>query len=139
MVCGLLNDVDVTRRLLIADDEKAILFAMRDYFDALGYEVDCAQDSERALSLLEAHHYAVVIADLRLTKDAPAGGLDLLMRIRDRWPATRTIILTAYGSAEMEARARGIGVDAVLQKSERLTDVAQIVRWLSESGPQSSS
>jgi two-component system, NtrC family, response regulator AtoC len=139
MVRALLNEVDVPQRLLIADDEKAILFAMRDYFDALGYEVDCAQDSECALSLLEAHRYAVVIADLRLTKSAPAEGLDLLMRVRARWPATRTIILTAYGSAEMEARARGIGVDAVLQKSERLTDVAKIVRWLSEGGPQSSS
>ena len=137
MVRGLHCHCDVTRRLLIADDEKAILFAMRDYFDALGYEVDCAQDSERALSLLEAHRYAVVIADLRLTKDAPAEGLDLVTRVRDRWPATRTIILTAYGSSEMEARARRIGVDAVLQKSERLTDVAEIVRWLSEGKRQS--
>ena len=137
MVRRLHNAFDMTRRLLIADDEKAILFAMKDYFDALGYEVDCAQDCERALSLLEARRYAVVIADLRLTQGAPAAGLELVMRIRDRWPGTRTIILTAYGSAEMEACARRIGVDAVLQKSERLTDVAEIVRWLSEGKRQS--
>lgn len=139
MVRRLHNGLHMTRRLLIADDEKAILFAMKDYFDALGYEVDCAQDSEGAFSLLEAHRYAVVIADLRLTRGAPAEGLEIVMRVRARWPGTRTIILTAYGSAEMEACARRIGVDAVLQKSERLTDVAEIVRWLSEGGHDSRS
>ncbi len=31
-------------RLLVVDDEEAILFAMKDYFEALGYAVDCARD-----------------------------------------------------------------------------------------------
>ena len=41
-------------RLLIADDETSILFAMKEYFEALGYAVDCAADEERALALLGA-------------------------------------------------------------------------------------
>jgi DNA-binding NtrC family response regulator len=115
------------QRLLIADDEETILFAMRDYFEALGWEVDCAQKVPEARALLEAHEYAVVIADLRLTPDESVSGLDLLDAAKHRRPATRTIILTAYGSQSAEDEARRLGIDAWLHKSEGLKDVAAVV------------
>lgn len=117
-------------RLLIADDEEAIRFAMKEYFEALGYEVDCAQGGNEARLLLDAHVYSVVIADLRLGAQGIADGLDLVSAVRDRFPGTRTVILTAYGSPDVEDEARRIGVDAFLHKPERLRDVAEVVRRL---------
>jgi DNA-binding response OmpR family regulator len=119
-------------RLLIADDEESILFAMKEYFETLGYEVDCARRVHEAHSLLELHSYAVVICDLRLTPSEPAAGLDLVGAIRERHPGTRTIILTAYGSPRVEELARGLGVDAFLHKTQRLKEVAVVVRWLTD-------
>lgn len=117
-------------RLLIADDEEAILFAMKEYFESLGYEVDCAQRKEEALSLLDAGSYALVIADLRMGADRPRDGLDLAAAVKQRSPVTRTVLLTACGSPEAFEQARTLGVDAILHKQERLGDVADIVRWL---------
>ena len=117
-------------RLLVADDEDAILFAMKEYFEALGYEVDCAREKEEALGLLGGASYALVIADLRLSAAAPHDGLELAAAVRERWPCTRTMILTAYGSPEAREQARQLGVDAFLHKPERLQDVARVVRQL---------
>ncbi len=124
----------MTRRLLIADDEESILFAMREFFETLGYEVDCARQAAEARALLEAHTYTAVIADLALTPAEPAAGLDLVSVVKTRYPATRTIILTAYGSPAAEQQARRIGVDAFLHKTQRLQDVAAVVGGLT--GPR---
>jgi CheY-like chemotaxis protein len=117
-------------RLLIADDQAAILFAMKEYFESLGYAVDCASDEACALDLLAGCRYDLVIADLRLSTDRPHGGLALADAARRRHPATRTMILTAYGSPEIEAQARRVGVDAFLHKHDRLGQVADVVRLL---------
>src|SRR2546428_11853555 len=103
-------------RLLIADDEEAILFAMHEYFVALGYDVDCVRSQEEARALLGARHYAVGIADLRLDAGGAAEGLELVGDSPSRWPETHTIILTAYGSAEIEAHARRSAVQAFLNQ-----------------------
>src|SRR2546426_12796467 len=116
-------------RLLIADDEEAILFAMHENFVALGYDVNCVRSQEEARALLDARHYAVVIADLRDAGGA-AEGLALVGDVRSRWPETHTIILTAYGSPEIEAQARSIGVEVFLNKPVQLDHVAGIVRRL---------
>lgn len=120
----------MTPRLLIADDEVAIRFAMKEYFEDLGYEVDCADGQHAAQRLLEVHDYSVVIADLRLGAHGVAQGLDLVRTVKDSFPGTRTMILTAYGSPDIEEEAQRIGVDAFLHKPERLKEVAEVVRRL---------
>jgi DNA-binding response OmpR family regulator len=121
------------RRLLIADDEESILFAMKEYFEILGYEVDCAQRASDAQALVETRDYAAVIADLRLTPAEPTGGLELVGTVKRLQPRARTIILTAYGSPRIEDLARGLGVDAFLHKAQRLKEVAAVLRWLLDS------
>jgi DNA-binding response OmpR family regulator len=58
----------VTKRLLITDDEQSIVFALTRYFSQAGYEIDGATELDQAQALLDAREYALVIADLALTK-----------------------------------------------------------------------
>jgi DNA-binding response OmpR family regulator len=117
-------------RLLVADDEDAILFAMKEYFEVLGYQVDCARAEEEAMALIRARAYALVIADLRLSAARPTAGLRVAAAAKERSSSTRTLILTAFGSAEVEEQARRAGVDAILHKHDGLRDVAATVRSL---------
>lgn len=114
-------------RLLIVDDEESILFAMSDYLTARGYEVDCAQNLKEAQALLSRTRYAGVIADLRLSASDGVEGIDIIRFVRERHRSTRTIILTAYGSPQIEQEARRQGVDAFLHKPMPLPEVARIV------------
>jgi two-component system response regulator (stage 0 sporulation protein F) len=120
--------------ILIVDDEETILFAMREYFTTFGYGVDCARELEEAKALLAQTSYAVVIADLRLTGSHGTEGLELVEYVRQRQPLTRVILLTAYGSPEIEREARQRGVDAFLQKRMSLPEVAQVVAELLREG-----
>jgi DNA-binding NtrC family response regulator len=111
--------------ILVVDDEESILFAMEQYITAQGCTVDCARELEEAQALLSNIHYHLVLADLRLSGINSSEGLDLVSMVRECCPKTRVIVLTAYGSLEMEQEACRRGVDAFLHKSTPLSEVAR--------------
>jgi DNA-binding NtrC family response regulator len=117
-------------RILVVDDEEDILLAIHEYFIPLKYEVDCARELEEAEALLAHVRYALLIADLRLSGIHSNEGLELIRFARERSPWTRIVVLTGYGSVEMETEAVGRGVDAFLQKPMPLADLAEIAAAL---------
>ena len=123
-------------RLLIVDDEESICFSMSEYFSLQGYKVDTASEVDEAEKLLDAVHYKVVIQDLRLSMTNSPDGLDMIKLIKEHDPQTRIVVLTAYGSAEIEEEARLCGADAFLRKPKPLSQVAQVVQGLIESPPR---
>ena len=123
-------------RLLVVDGEESICFSMKEYFTLQGYKVDTALELEEAEELVKATDYHVVIQDLRLGPAQKPDGLEMIKFIRGQNPHTRIIVLTAYGSAEMEKEALGCGADAFLRKPKPLSHVAQVVQGLIESPPK---
>ena len=123
-------------RLLVVDDEESICFSMSEYFSLQGYKVDTASEIEEAEKLLGSVNYMVVIQDLRLTMTSNQEGLEMIRMIREINPQTRIVVLTAYGSAEIEDEARRCGADAFLRKPKPLSQVAQVVQGLIESPPR---
>ena len=122
-------------RLLIVDDNESVLFAMRGYFGSLGYSVKCARTETDARDYLSAEPYDAVVSDLSLTP-GNTEGLEVVKWARERCPRARIFVLTAYGTEENEAEARRLGVDAVLRKPVRLSDLHKL---LEEFGDRASS
>lgn len=107
--------------VLVVDDEEAILFALDDYLTAAGWRVATAASPGRADELLAGGEFAAALVDLRLAPgDDEGAGLALARRIRHRSPATRVVLLTAYGSPEVEEEARRLGVASLLAKPQPL-------------------
>jgi len=121
------------RNLLVVDDEESICFSMREYFSQHGFEVDTAREMEDAESLIKATDYRVIIQDLRLGLARHPDGIDIIKLVHKRNPDTRIVVLTSYGSPEVEAEARNAGADAFLRKPKPLSQVAQVVQGLIES------
>jgi DNA-binding NtrC family response regulator len=122
-----------TRRLLIIDDEQSIRFSMNEYFTHHGFRVDTASGLEQAERFIASTEYEVIIQDLRLGTSKTKDGLEIIKLAHRRNPNTRIIVLTAYGSSEVEAEAKMSGADAFLRKPQPLSQVAQVVRGLIES------
>jgi DNA-binding NtrC family response regulator len=120
-------------RLLVVDDEESICFSMSEYFEHHGYKVDTARDMEEAEKLIEGTNYKVVIQDLRLGINRNPDGFEIIKLVHRSHPETRIIVLTAYGSTDMEDEARQCGADAFLRKPKPLSQVAQVVQGLLES------
>jgi len=126
------DEVD-ERHLLVVDDEESICFSMSEYFSQHGFKVDTAREMEEAEGLIKATEYNVIIQDLRLGMARRSDGLDIIRLVHQKNPNTRIVVLTSYGSAEVEAEARLAGADAFLRKPKPLSQVAQVVQGLIES------
>ena len=122
-----------SRTLLVVDDEESICFSMREYFSQHGFKVDTASEIEEAEGLINATDYRVIIQDLRLGMTRNPDGIEIIKLVHKRNPDTRIIVLTSYGSQEVEEEARRAGADAFLRKPKPLSQVAQVVQGLIES------
>jgi len=113
-------------RILIVDDEELIVQAMRKYFAGLGYSVDSAYELEEAQALLGHYKYDLVIADLRLTGIGGVEGLQIVADVHQKCASTRVILLSAYGTPEIERESYQRGADAFLHKPKALMEIAHV-------------
>jgi ActR/RegA family two-component response regulator len=118
--------------LLVVDDEESICFSMSEYFSQQGFEVDTASEVEEAERLVRARKYEVIVQDLRLGT-SERDGLQVVKLARDLSSETRIVVLTAYGSVEVEDETLKTGADAFLRKPKPLSQVAQVIQGLLDS------
>jgi len=119
--------------LLVVDDEESICFSMQEYFSHKGFIVDIAKEIEEAERLITNSKYNVIIQDLSMGPIKNSAGLEIIRLAHEHSPETRIIVLTAYGSTEIEIEAKRSGADVFLRKPQPLSQVAQVVRGLIES------
>ena len=120
------------QRILIVDDEELIVLAMRKYFQGLGYEVDSAHELEEAQALLSNYEYDLVIADLRLTGIGGVEGLQIVSDVHQKCANTKVILLSAFGTPEIERESYNRGADAFLHKPKAMMEIAHVATSLLE-------
>src|SRR5687768_16388162 len=86
-----------TGKVLIADDEAAITAGLSAILGDEGYEVETANDGQKALDLLTAGTFGVVLADLKMPK---VDGIALLKTMREWQIPTEFIMITGQGTTE---------------------------------------
>jgi len=127
---SLMRPSDHQRRILLVDDQLAILVAMGEHFSWLGFQVDMATSIEEAQALLRARCYAAVVADSRLAVSDAHPGLQFIRMARALSGKTRIILLSAAAPLDNDARSRG--ADMVLRKWRPLPEVAECLISLLE-------
>jgi CheY-like chemotaxis protein len=115
------------KRVLIVDDEEKVVFFLRESLEELGrdFTIGTAGSAEEALEKIESHPYDLVISDLRMPG---IDGLQLLERVKQRYPQTRFILMTAYGSDEVEAKAHSLEVYDYIAKPFHVSDLLTVTR-----------
>ncbi len=88
--------------LLIVDDEPLKRTTLDIELTAAGYRVLQAPDPGTALVQLEQQVVDVVVTDWRMPG---MDGIQLLERIKSRWPQIHVILMTAYSSVDSAVRA----------------------------------
>jgi DNA-binding NtrC family response regulator len=104
-------------QILIVDDEINIRGALITMLEKRGYGVRGAGSAEAALEVLDGMPIDLVITDLKMSG---IGGMELLHRIKEQWPDTEVVVMTAYGSIDtaVEAMRRG-AYDYLMKPLER--------------------
>lgn len=121
------NVTGMSARLLLVDDERSILFALSDFFSDWGFQVRTAASLGEARRELEAQPFEAALVDLQLSGEERSGGQRLVEELRQRWPHTRVVVLTAYGSPAVERQLEALRVDALLSKPHPLGEIARFL------------
>lgn len=119
------------KKILIVDDEESILLVLSNALKADGVEIITTTKIEEAEYALKNTFFDLVIADIRLTGVVGREGLELLQYIQEKSPGTRVIIMTAYGSPEIEKEAYERGAYFYFEKP---IDLRILNNRLKESG-----
>jgi DNA-binding NarL/FixJ family response regulator len=104
-------------KILILDDDTGWLNLSREVLLQMPSKPDVrtASSGKRALSMLEAEPFRLLVCDLKMPR---MDGLQVLAIVRRRFPELRTVVLSGLEDEEFRSRAYALGVDLFWLKSD---------------------
>jgi len=112
-------------RVLVVDDEKAMVLALKGLLSKEGYQVETASSGKEALERIETGSFHVVITDLSMDG---LSGMQVLERARSIDPDLAVIMITAYGSEKVAVQAMKLGAADYLPKPFDNDELRVVVR-----------
>lgn len=110
--------------VLVCDDEKDIVSALKIYLESEGYAVECAYDGVQALALLDSRDISLVLMDIMMPV---MDGISAMVKIRER-SNVPVILLTAKGEDTDKILGLNVGADDYITKPFNPLEVLARVR-----------
>ncbi len=123
-------------RLLIADDQRDVLEALRLLLKPEGFSIETATSPAGVLDALGLREFDAVLIDLNYTRDTTSGqeGLDLLSRIQAVDSTLPVIVMTAWSSVDLAVEAMRRGARDFVQKPWENARLLSVLRTQLELG-----
>ena len=122
---------EIPKRILLADDNKAIRVAVAELLEFIGYEVALAINGIEALAAFLENSFDLVLTDFEM----PAmDGLSLAGHIKERSPSTPVILLTGSDNEAVLKKVERGPVDSVIFKPFKVEDLERAVQGALMSG-----
>src|SRR6266852_2836714 len=112
-------------RVLVVDDEKAMVLALKGLLSKEGYQVETAGSGEEAVKRIETGSFHLVITDLSMNG---VGGMQVLEHARRVDPELAVIMITAYGSEKIAVQAMKLGAADYVPKPFDNDELRLVVR-----------
>ncbi len=111
-------------RILIVDDDSSVRDVISVLLSEEGYACTTVTTAQAALDAAQAGDYSLVISDVRMPgKD----GFWLLERLRELYPDTAVIMLTAFGDTEAAVECLRNGAADYLLKPPKVTELIRAI------------
>jgi DNA-binding response OmpR family regulator len=120
-------------RVLLIEDHKPLIRALRQGLEEEGFAVDVAEDGQEGDFKARSAEYDVIILDRMLPKE---DGLSLLQRWRSDGLTTHVLVLTARSGIDDKVKGLDSGADDYLTKPFELGELLARIRALIRRGHQ---
>jgi len=110
--------------VLVVDDEKNIRLTFSETMTQMGFDTRTASNGEEALTKMQGAEFDLVLLDLRMPG---IDGIEVLRRIRERYPKVRVIMITAHGTVESAVEAMKLGAVDFIQKPCTPNEIRELV------------
>jgi phosphoserine phosphatase RsbU/P len=107
-----------TPRILVADDQRDLVDALRLLLKPEGISVDAVHSPDAALAAVRSNPFDLVLMDLNYTGDTTSGreGIDLLEHLQAFDASLPVVVMTGWGSIDLAVEAMRRGVRDFVQK-----------------------
>ncbi len=116
--------MDERLKIMVVDDEMIVRESLYHWFKKAGHVVEAVSSGHEALDILEKKPFEVLFVDMKMPR---MNGLELLKRVKDGYPDTTVIIITAYGSIESSIEAMKLGATDYLLKPFKPDQLALVL------------
>ncbi len=110
--------------ILIIDDEIELRQLLKKLLILDGYKIFEAQDAISAWEVIEKEDLQVIIIDVKLPD---ASGIDLIPKIKEMYPFTEVIVITAYGTIKDGVQAIKLGAFDYITKGDEDNKIVPVV------------
>ena len=115
------GDTATVRRILVVDDEENVALTLQSGLERLpNCEVAIATSGEEALQLFTQRPFDLVVTDYKMPG---TDGMTLATRIRQAYPPTSIVMITAYMSDDLLEQAARTCIHSILDKPVKLAQV----------------
>lgn len=111
-------------RLLVIDDDLSVRQFLTNMLRRAGYSVKAASGGVEALKLLEQDPAEVVVTDLMMDGMT---GMEVLQRVKEGWPDTEVVMITAHATTENAVRAMKNGAYDYVTKPFNIDELKLII------------
>jgi PAS domain S-box-containing protein len=108
------------RRILVIDDEDAVLDVIRRFLQIGGHHVSAARSASEGLEVLEKEHIDLVVLDLMIPRE---DGTANFRRFRQRFPGIPVLLCTGLVEANQAAQLLRDGATDLLRKPFRMNEL----------------
>lgn len=114
------------KRVLIVDDEEDLTWTLSKKLskDRDKFEVTCVNSGREAIDILNQVPFDLVITDVRMPE---VSGLDLLVKVKELYPTTKVVIMTAYGTSDVQKAANERGCFNYIEKPFEINELRQLI------------
>ena len=112
-------------RLLIVDDDEAILRNLERILSLEGYETDTARTGREAIEKTRRNFYNLALLDIKLPD---MEGTELLKKMHETFPKMIKIMVTGYPDLENAIKSLNYGADAYLVKPVSVQELLDVVK-----------
>ena len=112
------------KRVLIIEDDLEMRSLIKDFIEEEGYEADSVERGTYAFKKLLAEPFDLIITDIRMPGFS---GLDILPDLRKLKPDISIMVITAFGSEEVNYKALQRGANAYLEKPIQLEKLSALI------------
>ena len=111
--------------ILIVDDEESVRDSLYNWFIEDGYRVECAENANKALSMLENEGFDIILADIKMPG---MDGLEMLRRIKLLKSDSIVIVMTAFATVDTAVQALKDGAFDYVTKPYDPDDLSHLIR-----------
>ena len=111
-------------RVLIIDDEDQFVDAVVERLRLRGFEANGVTSGQDAMELLHQRSYDVVLLDVKMPG---LGGLEVIRKVKEKWPDLQVVMLTGHGSTQDAEEGMQLGAFKYVMKPVKIDDLISII------------